>query len=466
MHTIVHAAKVNQTLVKCLEVSGNGLDSDEVINRLLAILGQHYDGDRAFVFEFARGSEVINYAYEWCREGFESQLDELEGMHSVDFGAWVDALGDESAVFIDSNHIEGVPHADEQIAILDGWGLSSILVAPLRVDGRLAGFLTVDNARNIDDIFIVLRSVAATIAEDIGRRESLGSRIVSAIRSIYVGLYMWNLEDKTYEEIENGLPTWRSTNQCGALDDTEDAIRKTVDAAYQDSVREFVNVDRIRRDLRERNDDSIQYLAWDIGWVLGRLVVMERDSNDVPTRVIFLVEDIDKSKCQMELASYKAEHDALTGLLNRAALNSSVGDVAKDTRPVAVLIMDVDAFKSVNDHFGHGVGDRVLSGVAQAISSSMRSSDLVYRYGGDEFVAIARNCPVSSEPELIHRVSMINRSLEGRFAEVPSLTLSAGIAFGPVGADGEELLSHADKALYRAKRTPAKCCVYDPEVDK
>ena len=466
MHTIVHAAKVNQTLVKCLEVSGNGLDSDEVINRLLAILGQHYDGDRAFVFEFARGSEVINYAYEWCREGFESQLDELEGMHSVDFGAWVDALGDEPAVFIDSNHIEGVPHADEQIAILDGWGLSSILVAPLRVDGRLAGFLTVDNARNIDDIFIVLRSVAATIAEDIGRRESLGSRIVSAIRSIYVGLYMWNLEDKTYEEIENGLPTWRSTNQCGSLDDTEDAIRKTVDAAYQDSVREFVNVDRIRRDLRERNDDSIQYPARDIGWVLGRLVVMERDSNDVPTRVIFLVEDIDKSKCQMELASYKAEHDALTGLLNRAALNSSVGDVAKDTRPVAVLIMDVDAFKSVNDHFGHGVGDRVLSGVAQAISSSMRSSDLVYRYGGDEFVAIARNCPVSSEPELIHRVSMINRSLEGRFAEVPSLTLSAGIAFGPGGADGEELLSHADKALYRAKRTPVKCCVYDPEVDK
>jgi diguanylate cyclase (GGDEF)-like protein len=131
-----------------------------------------------------------------------------------------------------------------------------------------------------------------------------------------------------------------------------------------------------------------------------------------------------------------------------------------------VLIMDVDAFKSVNDRFGHGVGDRVLSGVAQAISSSMRSSDLVYRYGGDEFVAIARNCPVSSEPELIHRVSMINRSLEGRFAEVPSLTLSAGIAFGPGGADGEELLSHADKALYRAKRTPVKCCVYDPEVDK
>jgi diguanylate cyclase (GGDEF)-like protein len=271
------------------------------------------------------------------------------------------------------------------------------------------------------------------------------------------------LSDGESKRIFDGIVEYKLT---GSLDAIEDANRATVDPAYQDLVRDFTNLERLKRELRDKDSDSVQYLAKEVGWMLGRAVVMERNADGVPTKLFYIVEDIDKSKRQMELVSYRAEHDALTGLLNRAALDHSMGDVRDDPRPVAVMIMDVDAFKSVNDHFGHGVGDQVLSGVARAISSSMRSSDLVYRYGGDEFVVIARNCPASSEPELVHRISLINRSLEGRFAEVPNLTLSAGIAFGANGSMCDELLASADTALYRAKRTPAKCCVFDPEVDK
>ena len=466
MHAVVHATKVNQTLLKCLEVFGDGLGSKGAIDRLLAILGEHYGGDRAFLFEFAPGTEVVSSVYEWCREGFESQIDTLDGMHVQDFSPWADALGTGQAVFIDPETYEGAGGPKAQAELLGRWGLSTILVSPIRLDGRLVAYLTVDNARNTDDVFIVMRTVASSIQEDIARRESLGNRIVSAIRSVYVGMYYWDLEAYTYQEIEHSIPTWSSHAVTGSLDANEDAIRETVDPAYQDLVRDFTNLERLKRELRDKDSDSVQYLAKEVGWMLGRAVVMERNADGVPTKLFYIVEDIDKSKRQMELVSYRAEHDALTGLLNRAALDHSMGDVRDDPCPVAVMIMDVDAFKSVNDRFGHGVGDQVLSGVARAISSSMRSSDLVFRYGGDEFVVIARNCPASSEPELVHRISLINRSLEGRFAEVPNLTLSAGIAFGASGSVCDELLANADTALYRAKRTPAKCCVFDPKLDK
>lgn len=465
MHATLHATKVNQTLARCLDTIGNGLESDAVIERLLAILGGHYNGDRAFVFEFVRDTGVIVHAYEWCREGFETQIPILVGMNREDFAAWEDALDDKPAVFIEYDACDELPRSDEQRAILDQWELNSVLAAPLIVDGRLAGYLTVDNARDTDDIFIVLRTVAAYVSEDIAARESEGHRVVSAIRSTYVGMYLWDLERHTYREIQNGIPTWRSRKPDGSLDVIEESIRSVVDPAHWDLVRDFVNIDRIRQALRHKDSDSLQYLVVDVGWVLGRIIVMERAADGMPSKVVYTVEDIDQAKRQMELASYKAEHDVLTGLLNRTALERSLGDLEYDTRPVAIMMIDVDAFKSVNDRYGHGVGDTVLHGVGQAISHAMRSSDLVYRFGGDEFVVIARGCPASSQAELIHRVDLINISLEGRFAEVPSVKLSAGIAFGEDGSEGRALLSQADTALYRAKHSPIKCCVFDPELD-
>ncbi len=465
MHATLHATKVNQTLARCLDVFSNGLESDEVIERLLAILGAHYRGDRAFVFEFARENGAIVHAYEWCSPGLESQLPQLRALHRDAFFPWEDALVDKHAVFIDKSSCAALPRGAEQQAILDYWNLSSILVAPLIAEGRLAGYLTVDNARDIDDIFIVLRTAAVNISEDIARRESEGHRIVSAIRSTYVAMFLWDLERGTYREIGSVIPSWRTVSSEGQIDEVKGILSSIVDPAHVDPVRNFLDTDRLKTDLRDHSSDSLQYLVDGLGWVVGRFIVMERAEDGTPTKLVFSAEDIDRAKRQIELATYKAEHDALTGLLNRAAFERSMSDLEKDTRPVAIMMIDVDDFKSVNDRFGHGVGDKVLSGVGNVISSAMRSTDLVYRFGGDEFVVIARGCPASSQDELVHRVDLINLSLSGRFAEIPAIKLSAGIAFGEDGSTARTLLTQADKALYRAKRLPIKCCVFDPETD-
>ena len=130
MHATLHAAKVNQTLANCLDIIGNGLESDKVIETLLAVLGEHYTGDRAFVFEFVRDTGVIAHAYEWCREGFETQIPQLVGMNREDFAAWEDALDGKPAVFIEYDACDELPRSDEQRAILDQWGLTSVLAAP------------------------------------------------------------------------------------------------------------------------------------------------------------------------------------------------------------------------------------------------------------------------------------------------------------------------------------------------
>lgn len=180
--------------------------------------------------------------------------------------------------------------------------------------------------------------------------------------------------------------------------------------------------------------------------------------------MLFSIEDIDEAKRSLELASYRAEHDALTGLLNRSALDSLMVELRSCSDPLAVVLLDVDKFKGINDRFGHGVGDDVLRAVARALVSSMRSGDKVIRLGGDEFAVILRDCPSSFQGKLLRRVDAINQLLSIRDNGIPVVSVSAGVAFGEHGYD-RDLLSCADRALYRAKRSPEQCCVYNPELD-
>ncbi|BCJ47796.1 hypothetical protein GCM10010168_21550 [Actinoplanes ianthinogenes] len=159
----------------------------------------------------------------------------------------------------------------------------------------------------------------------------------------------------------------------------------------------------------------------------------------------------EQEKAQAQLA-FQARHDPLTGLANRAVLTAELDRVTSG--PVAVLYLDLDGFKGVNDEFGHEAGDLVLTTVAERLSGAVRGTDLVVRLGGDEFVLLCPGLPEAEAIGLAERVlDEVARPIVFRGVTL-DLGASVGIAaYGPdeVAADGD-MLRTADHAMYQAKR--------------
>jgi len=153
---------------------------------------------------------------------------------------------------------------------------------------------------------------------------------------------------------------------------------------------------------------------------------------------------------------YRVLHDELTGLPNRSLLldriDQAVATARRNGGSPAVLFMDLDGFKDVNDNLGHSAGDRLLVEVARRLSGTLRASDTVARLGGDEFVVLL-GAP-ASEPERVAAklLDVLREPFEIAGSEHPPVRVSAsvGIATG-TDADAEELLRRADVALYAAK---------------
>jgi diguanylate cyclase (GGDEF)-like protein len=165
---------------------------------------------------------------------------------------------------------------------------------------------------------------------------------------------------------------------------------------------------------------------------------------------------------------HEAQTDPLTGLHNRRSLDSILDQLANSGTPFAVLALDIDYFKHVNDEFGHDIGDSVLQSLAKVILNVTRASDFVVRTGGEEFIVISPNASSSTAYVLAERLRMgVANTL---MPPVGHINISVGISGWPIREQTlGEILKSADKALYEAKNTGRNRCVLDPEykgIDK
>ncbi|MDP9441861.1 MAG: EAL domain-containing protein [Actinomycetota bacterium] len=166
---------------------------------------------------------------------------------------------------------------------------------------------------------------------------------------------------------------------------------------------------------------------------------------------------VERKQVQEQLA-HAALHDPLTGLPNRALLRDRLERALRRSQPrssaVALLFVDIDRFKLINDTFGHAAGDRLLVLTAQRLVEAVRAGDTVARFGGDEFVVLLEG--VSGEVDALGMAERLARATEQPVVVDGTelvVTLSTGIAVAAAGdGDGEDLLRRADTALYRAKQ--------------
>ena len=170
------------------------------------------------------------------------------------------------------------------------------------------------------------------------------------------------------------------------------------------------------------------------------------------------------SRESKEKLEYEATHDPLTGLYNRRGYDFLLNNV--DIYTSAFLLIDLDKFKSINDNYGHDVGDKALTKVAKILHKSFRAQDYVCRIGGDEFAVIMIHAESQLTGRIQNKIREINEQLKiaNKDEGVPPISLSVGVVFGDQNYSIDEIFKEADKALYKAKEDANREVVFAEAV--
>ncbi len=239
-------------------------------------------------------------------------------------------------------------------------------------------------------------------------------------------------------------------------DSRQDLLQHGAGSAYFDPAQRQATVDRLRRHgslsnletcLRRKDGSPV--------WVLENVTLLEEDGQP-PTLEGTLIDITDRKRAE-QLIVYQATHDALTGLPNRTyfrdRLLNELALARRDGRPAAVLFLDLDAFKLVNDTLGHTVGDRLLQAVADRLRVSVREGDTIARVGGDEFTVLLSHVQTVDDAVVVAQKLLEAVALPFQVdGQQLYATTSIGVGLFPEdGHDADTLMKNADAAMYRAK---------------
>ncbi len=218
---------------------------------------------------------------------------------------------------------------------------------------------------------------------------------------------------------------------------------------------------RLERQTRVRRVD---------GTVVEVNVTMAPDGLDPPA-LICQVEDVTERRRLQDELEFFVDHDVLTGLLNRRRfeleLDREIARCARRPQGGAVLMLDLDGFKAVNDEFGHAAGDRLLRGIAASLAERTRQSDVLARLSGDEFAVLLPGASREAAEQVAHDLlGVVERHVVVLGAERAQVTASIGVALLD-GVGEHELLALADAAMYAAKDAGRnRLVVFDPHADR
>lgn len=273
----------------------------------------------------------------------------------------------------------------------------------------------------------------------------------SLSENIPIGVCVWDPKLR-YLKINRFLATLHQKNQ-------EDFIGRTINEAHPNSAFKLTSILNKILETQEPqfgvkiDHSGLKLLENQEKWVNNFYPIIE---NDQVKAIMAIITETDNKRLT-EILKHKALYDSLTDLPNRNYLKDLLSDlIERDETPEsnhAVMFLDLDRFKFINDTLGHAVGDKLLTLVAARLKHNMRGSDVVGRLGGDEFMIILRN--IKGSQDTINVAKKILRSMRPPFrfdSQSLHVTTSIGISMYPLdGGDSEMLLRNADISMYRAK---------------
>lgn len=189
-------------------------------------------------------------------------------------------------------------------------------------------------------------------------------------------------------------------------------------------------------------------------WVLSRGKVIERDPQDHPLRACGTHLDISERRRLEDSLRLQALTDPLTGAFNRRyfmkTVNKEISRAQRYSRPLALIMFDIDHFKRINDTFGHESGDVVLKGITALVRQRLRQTDILVRWGGEEFMILAVETPLSQAVALAETLLTVLR--ETPFARIGPVTASFGVTEYRLDETLDQWLKRIDDLVYEVKR--------------
>jgi diguanylate cyclase (GGDEF)-like protein len=253
----------------------------------------------------------------------------------------------------------------------------------------------------------------------------------------------------------------QAANELTSVNEVKIPVQIIKEAITQNKEVEY-KVAKAANDLHQVNTELAKEVA-------ERLVI-ETELSDMKDDLADVRDDLSKSQAKEEESREVALHDSLTGLPNRVLfkerLDHGLIQAKRHGWKLAVLFMDIDNFKNINDSYDHDLGDKVLLTVADRLQSDTRREDTVSRWGGDEFMCLLLE--VKQEADVTHLAELIVKRIAEAFkfkGTVLSIRVSIGIAIYPAdGKTAEILFKNADMAMYKAKGTERRVVLFRDSV--
>lgn len=445
--------------------------TDAAIMRALARVGEFLQADRTFVF-LCPSEHVLSNSHEWCAPAIEPQQARFQHVPIASI-PWLAARFAHDQMIRLTALADLSASAAAERALLESRGVQAMLAVPFTQNGMPIGFIGCDS----------VHSARAWASEDVALLLLVGESIGRAIMRQQV-LHRLQMNHARYRMVtEHATDIISLHDQQGVCQFCSPIVRAVLgydpDELVGASPFDLIHPDDRHSALaRGKVHDSgaittayrIRHKAGHYLWIETSARAVYDPQTGAIREIVAVTRDVDARKNYEAQIEQLAYYDSLTLLANRRRfhdqIRSAIHGIAHTGGQVALLYLDLDYFKKVNDTLGHDAGDELLVQVASRLKAQVRHGDTLARLGGDEFAILlddlADDAPAAAIAQRI--VNQIKQPFEVR-GQTIHLGVSIGIACAPQdGQSFEDLLKHADIAMYRAKIDGDCYRFYDPTL--
>ncbi len=436
-------------------------DFDHILDQMLARVGSWCSADRAYLMRFTPDLSRFTNTHEWTAEGIRPEIDNLQDISTDAIPRLLDRLRQGETVIVPCvEQLSEEWSAEKQLCMSQE--IRSLLVLPILHGERLAGLIGFDSVHHVrawrdqevDLLRIVARLLAAALNHSaMEQRLRASERLRAEAESLAaMGSWEWRIGTEPF----HASAEWRRVFGCGdapltrsqVLEMTPELDREQVELALADSIDNGQPYETEHRIIRASDGKQ--------RWVKVHAELFEDDDGRMLRG--FAQDITDRKRAETKLFEL-AHYDSLTGLPNRLLVLDRLQRALKRARRgsagVALLFLDLDQFKKVNDTLGHDAGDVALVEASQRLVHVVRDQDTVARIGGDEFVIVLEDFTslgdVTAVATKILDAFRLPLLVNGREF---TLTASIGAAVSPYdGSGAPDLMRNADTAMYHAKHS-------------
>jgi diguanylate cyclase (GGDEF)-like protein/hemerythrin-like metal-binding protein/PAS domain S-box-containing protein len=433
---------------------------DDAIQKSLQSMATFVGADRAYIFEYDMKKHTSSNVYEWCADGILPQIDNLQNIPNdkVPELTQVHMLGKMKVI----DNTFNMPQSEFK-EILISQKIKSLVTIPLMKKAECRGFVGFDAVKVIhkfsQDEIEILDLFSKTLV-NIGDRKQLQEEL-SADKALLETLIQ-SIPDLIWLKDKDGiyLTCNKRFEDFFGVKDTEIKGKSDYDFVDKELADFFRMHDNKVMQTNKPciNEETIPFANDGHIEVVQTTKIPIHNSDGSLMGVLGISRDITERQHHEKHLEYIAHYDALTGLPNRVLLSDRINQALKQSNrhkfSFAVVYLDLDGFKDINDTYGHEYGDRFLELLAKYMQKTLRQGDTIARLGGDEFVVVLLDLK-THEDSLI----MIKRLLEASSQKIVvdklemQVTSSLGVTFFDAGdeIDADQLLRQADQAMYQAK---------------